>query len=465
MKADSSALANDPFAGLARQIENLAVNSVQLRPGAGLYVLAAALSLAAVLVISRVLSVSTATEATLEPYPDQSNGRARSFAFFALFLVALTVAVIVLVHKPGTGASTHDAAQPSPSGSQESDIFRWPTDGLPADIVNALSTTDLAPTAPADGTKELILGVAGQKQFIPAVNDDDCMGSGGCVWKIKDAATQRELLADSQGALHKTQKLTNGYYDLLVEDKWGLYLYEYQGEKYKNTLCYGRSNGLGSPARLTSCPAGVEPATTSNEVVPTPNQSVATENASGAPPIGVTKGQTSEEVLAILGPPISVTVGAKRVYSYPHSTVVFVDGKVSEVHQSSDNSGPGLGTTDVQKGIALPDSLTTPGSGGNVGGELYHVGGGVSAPVPLNTVEAGFSDEARRAKYQGVCLVSVIVDEQGNPKNPRVIRGLRMGLDEKALEAVRKYKFKPAMKDGRVPVPVMITVEVNFRLY
>jgi TonB family protein len=105
-----------------------------------------------------------------------------------------------------------------------------------------------------------------------------------------------------------------------------------------------------------------------------------------------------------------------------------------------------------------------PGYGGNTGGGLYRVGGGVSAPVPLNQVEAEFSDEARRAKYQGVCLISLIVDAQGNPQNPRVVRTLGMGLDEKALEAVRKYKFKPAMK-GNTPVPVMITVEVNFRLY
>jgi periplasmic protein TonB len=106
-----------------------------------------------------------------------------------------------------------------------------------------------------------------------------------------------------------------------------------------------------------------------------------------------------------------------------------------------------------------------PGTGGNTGGGVYQVGGGISAPVPLNSVEAEFSDEARRAKYQGVCLISLIVDAQGNPQNPRVVRALGMGLDEKALEAVRKYKFKPAMKDGRTPVPVMITVEVNFRLY
>jgi TonB family protein len=106
-----------------------------------------------------------------------------------------------------------------------------------------------------------------------------------------------------------------------------------------------------------------------------------------------------------------------------------------------------------------------PGYGGNTGGGVYRIGGGVSAPVPIFTPEAEFSDEARRAKYQGVCLISLIVDAQGNPQNPRVVRPLGMGLDEKALEAVRKYKFKPAMKDGKTPVPVMMSIEVNFRLY
>jgi periplasmic protein TonB len=105
-----------------------------------------------------------------------------------------------------------------------------------------------------------------------------------------------------------------------------------------------------------------------------------------------------------------------------------------------------------------------PGSGGNTGGGVYRIGGGVSAPVPIFTPEAEFSDEARRAKYQGVCLISLIVDAQGNPQNPRVSRPLGMGLDEKALEAVRKYKFKPAMREGK-PVAVMMSIEVNFRLY
>jgi protein TonB len=135
------------------------------------------------------------------------------------------------------------------------------------------------------------------------------------------------------------------------------------------------------------------------------------------------------------------------------------------IESGGQGSGSGIGTG---QGGGLGSGNGNgfgPGSGGNTGGGLYHVGGGVSAPVPLNSVEAEFSDEARRAKYQGVCLISLIVDAQGNPQNPRVVRALGMGLDEKALEAVRKYKFKPAMKDGRTPVPVMITVEVNFRLY
>jgi protein TonB len=106
-----------------------------------------------------------------------------------------------------------------------------------------------------------------------------------------------------------------------------------------------------------------------------------------------------------------------------------------------------------------------PGYGGNAGGGLYQIGGRISAPTVLHSVEAEFSDEARRAKYQGVCLISLIVDTQGNPQNIRIARALGMGLDEKAIEAIRQYKFRPAMKDGKTPVPVMITIEVDFRLY
>jgi TonB family protein len=97
---------------------------------------------------------------------------------------------------------------------------------------------------------------------------------------------------------------------------------------------------------------------------------------------------------------------------------------------------------------------------------LYKIGGNVSAPVPILTPLAEYSPEARRAKYGGECLITVTVNAEGNTQDLKVVRGgLKYGMDEKALEAVRKYKFRPAMKDGRTPVPVRITVAVNFKLY
>jgi len=88
----------------------------------------------------------------------------------------------------------------------------------------------------------------------------------------------------------------------------------------------------------------------------------------------------------------------------------------------------------------------------------------VSDPIPIVIPEAEFSDEARRNKLQGICIISLIVDAKGFPRNPRVTRSLGMGLDEKALEAVEKYRFKPSLKNGR-PVAVTISVAVNFRLF
>ncbi len=105
-----------------------------------------------------------------------------------------------------------------------------------------------------------------------------------------------------------------------------------------------------------------------------------------------------------------------------------------------------------------------PGSGGNIGGGVYQIGGGVSEPKVIYSVDPEFSDEARRAKYQGVVLIALIVDAQGNPQGVHVARALGMGLDEKAMEAVRQFKFRPAMKEGK-PVACYATVEVNFRLY
>lgn len=111
-------------------------------------------------------------------------------------------------------------------------------------------------------------------------------------------------------------------------------------------------------------------------------------------------------------------------------------------------SGPGVG----------------PGHGGGIGGGAFRVGGGVSAPKALDTPDPEYSEEARKAKYQGTCVLWLIVGPDGKPRDIKVARALGMGLDQKAIEAVRNWKFEPAMKDGK-PVAVQINVEVNFRLY
>jgi periplasmic protein TonB len=104
-----------------------------------------------------------------------------------------------------------------------------------------------------------------------------------------------------------------------------------------------------------------------------------------------------------------------------------------------------------------------PGSGGGYGDGMYQVGGSVTAPKLIYAVDPEFTDEARRVKFQGDCMVTLIVDAQGKPQRIRVVQPLGMGLDERAVEAVKQYRFKPATFKGK-PVPVEINVEVIFRI-
>ncbi len=85
-------------------------------------------------------------------------------------------------------------------------------------------------------------------------------------------------------------------------------------------------------------------------------------------------------------------------------------------------------------------------------------------PVLIKGAEAEFSDEARRGGFQGNVILSLLVTEQGLPTDILIEKSLGHGLDEKAIESVQKYRFKPATKDGK-PVPARISIEVSFRLY
>jgi periplasmic protein TonB len=142
----------------------------------------------------------------------------------------------------------------------------------------------------------------------------------------------------------------------------------------------------------------------------------------------------------------------------------------------ADNKMPDLGMPNSNlKGFSMGNGNGTgigsgdgsgigPGSGGNIGGGVYQVGGSVRPPIAIFTPDPEFSEEARKAKFSGNVVVSLIVGADGKPRNVHVLRGVGMGLDEKAVEAVQQYKFKPALQNGK-PVAVYLNVEVNFQIF
>jgi TonB family protein len=104
------------------------------------------------------------------------------------------------------------------------------------------------------------------------------------------------------------------------------------------------------------------------------------------------------------------------------------------------------------------------GSGPGAGGAgVFSVGNGVTPPELVSKVEPEYSEEARKAKYSGSVLLSIVVNTDGKAEDIRVMKSLGMGLDEKAIEAVQKWRFRPGKNKG-VPVKVKAQIEVNFRL-
>jgi periplasmic protein TonB len=141
---------------------------------------------------------------------------------------------------------------------------------------------------------------------------------------------------------------------------------------------------------------------------------------------------------------------------------------MSKVISSIPSNGPGLGGG-IGSGSGGGVGSGTgpgvgPGHGGGIGGGAYHVGGGVHAPKVIFRVDPEFSEEARKNKWQGVVVLKVIIGRDGKPQDVSVQRSLGMGLDEKAIEAVKQWRFDPGTKDGQ-PVPVEVSMEVSFRLY
>ena len=103
------------------------------------------------------------------------------------------------------------------------------------------------------------------------------------------------------------------------------------------------------------------------------------------------------------------------------------------------------------------------GEGGGFGGGVFRIGGGVTPPTILFKVDPKYSEEARKARYQGTVVLEAIVRKDGTVDILRVVRSLGFGLDENAVQALKKWKFRPGMRNG-LPVDVALNIEVNFNL-
>jgi TonB family protein len=104
-----------------------------------------------------------------------------------------------------------------------------------------------------------------------------------------------------------------------------------------------------------------------------------------------------------------------------------------------------------------------PGEGGGIGGGVFQVGGGVTEPTLLSQIQPEYSDDGRKARIQGTVELLIVVQADGSVRFENVRKSLGYGLDQKAMEAVKKWKFLPGKKDGK-PVATYVSVLVNFSL-
>lgn len=162
------------------------------------------------------------------------------------------------------------------------------------------------------------------------------------------------------------------------------------------------------------------------------------------------------EPTVIVPPEIKVAMNNMPVLGDPKSSAVIPSNGTGGGSGIGSGYGGGVGSG-TGAGVG-------PGIGGGMGGGYFRPGRGVTAPRVIYQTDPEFSEEARKAKYQGTCVLGLVVDANGRPTNIRVINALGMGLDEKAIESVRNWRFEPGQKDGH-PVAVEIAVEVDFHLY
>ncbi len=142
-------------------------------------------------------------------------------------------------------------------------------------------------------------------------------------------------------------------------------------------------------------------------------------------------------------------------------------GVLEEVKAEEDSQGPGKGGgagTGAGTGLGAGDgSGIGPGSGGGIGGGPYRPGSGIEPPRVLREVKPDYTEEARRKGLVGDVVLEIVVRHDGSVGDIKILQGLGSGLDERAVQAVRQWRFDPATRRG-TPVDVVVEVAVEFKL-
>jgi TonB family protein len=142
-------------------------------------------------------------------------------------------------------------------------------------------------------------------------------------------------------------------------------------------------------------------------------------------------------------------------------------GVLSEAAAESESRGSGTGTgAGSGDGSGLGEGTGAgigPGSGGGTGGGPYRAGSGITAPELLREVRPEYTEDARRLNLEGDVILEIVVRSDGTVGDVRMVKGLGAGLDRRAIDAVRQWRFSPARRYG-TPVDVIVEVAVEFKL-
>jgi TonB family protein len=201
---------------------------------------------------------------------------------------------------------------------------------------------------------------------------------------------------------------------------------------------------------------------------PRANSGGGTGNRQGMP---APRGQTPPraETHSVL-PPLKITVPDPKLQV--SSTLLDVpppkieqDFRYGDPASSLQSLAAGAGLAGIGAGQSASNGLGTASGGrsSSSAGPIYDLSAVSVPPVLLYKVDPEYTEQARLSRYNGIVLLRLVIDEQGTPRDIHVLRSLGLGLDERAVEAVRQWRFRPGLKDGRA-VAVNANIELNFRL-